>query len=82
MAELRKGGSGIPSVVPPCGKGIYIRWHHLIFIYVHSSAVYRRLDNLTYVGLSGCSSPQYHANSLDLSRFIQLLLNNATMQNG
>ena len=32
MAELRKRGSGIPSVIPPCGKGIYIRWQHLIFV--------------------------------------------------
>ena len=23
-------GSGIPSIVPPCGKGIYIRWQHLM----------------------------------------------------
>ena len=26
--------SGIPSIVPPCGKGIYIRWQHLIFFYL------------------------------------------------
>ena len=33
MAELRKR-SGIPSIVPHFGKGIYIRWQDLIFFYL------------------------------------------------
>ena len=38
-AEIEKE-TGIPFSVPPCGKGIHIRWQHLIFFnYLYYSSV-------------------------------------------
>ena len=41
----------MPSVVPLCGKGIYIRWQHLIFIIMYIVQLYK---DWTILHMLGC----------------------------
>ena len=51
MAEIEK--EEVESQhVPPCGKGIYIRWQHLIFLFMYIVQLYK--EDWTILRMLGC----------------------------